>query len=731
MSSGGGFMGDYTVQAGNGLGLNTASAKRANQFFDGTPIKTFSEYPNNLGIEAITLDEVKERQQAAAYKKYREEQAEADKKYREEIRPTKEWEESHTLDEIIEKYADPNYKLNDTERESAKKIIDQYFDYSEGPLATLMGKYYFGPDDPRVAVLMAKTDPIEAALSGVVDGLSLPEWKKAMDDGTAFVAGLFDQEDADFIRNESNRQMDNFNNIKAAAVADHPIAYGAGAVGGTAAEYMAGSELLKGVPAVGKVLTTAGETINAGLKGAGAVGQAASNIFTSKVISAMLENQILDTMFDTIPNALGDIQNGENLETIGSNAAKSIGTNALFNIAPELVGTGVKSVKNAIKNGLNDPAVKQILNGVSNIIAPVDDALGGVVKQADDVANAARITDQVADAAKQIGEIPVNSQTGEAASNSLKQLEELVEAARQSETGTPGMVSEALIKDAGQNVPLELPVTTGEIPQLSRNSVDLLSPQSYAENALPAVLPQASQTDDLAKALEVTPQQGTAPIALPEAKQLEIKENGDPLETYFNGFDEGRTGESVAETAGQSGARAQGAALDAAGVRQDADVNAALSGQRAGELAEGAGETSSDSDILIDSYKNMRNAPDVIGQSHHLNQDAAFRDVIPKSDGLCIELEGNAFRDVGSPHYLAHENLENFWNNFRSKGDLYGETPKISDYNVALYNSLRAAGLSDNQAKVAVQNAVKQQLQYGLTGDSFIPRIPGRINFKK
>lgn len=43
-------MGDYTVQAGNGLGLNTASAKRANQFFDGTPIKTFSEYPNNLGI---------------------------------------------------------------------------------------------------------------------------------------------------------------------------------------------------------------------------------------------------------------------------------------------------------------------------------------------------------------------------------------------------------------------------------------------------------------------------------------------------------------------------------------------------------------------------------------------------------------------------------------------------------------------------------------------------------
>ncbi|OJU08948.1 MAG: hypothetical protein BGN88_07665 [Clostridiales bacterium 43-6] len=144
--------------------------------------------------------------------------------------------------------------------------------------------------------------------------------------------------------------------------------------------------------------------------------------------------------------------------------------------------------------------------------------------------------------------------------------------------------------------------------------------------------------------------------------------------------------------------------------------NANRAGERSNQrLIEGAGSIGLDSDILIDSYKNMRNNPDVIGQSHHLNQDAAFRDVIPKNDGLCVELEGNAFRDVGSPHYSAHENLESFWNNFRSKGDLYGDTPKISDYNSALYDSLRAAGLSDAQAKVAVQNAAKQQLQYGFS----------------
>jgi hypothetical protein len=135
------------------------------------------------------------------------------------------------------------------------------------------------------------------------------------------------------------------------------------------------------------------------------------------------------------------------------------------------------------------------------------------------------------------------------------------------------------------------------------------------------------------------------------------------------------------------------------------------------------------SDILIDSYKNMRDNPHITGQAHHINQDAAFRDVIPRNDGLCLELEGNAFRDVGSPHYSAHENLESFWNKYRSKGDLHGNTPTISDYNTALFDSLRAAGLSNSQAKIAVQNAIRQQSQYGLTGNSLVPRIPGRITF--
>ncbi len=149
------------------------------------------------------------------------------------------------------------------------------------------------------------------------------------------------------------------------------------------------------------------------------------------------------------------------------------------------------------------------------------------------------------------------------------------------------------------------------------------------------------------------------------------------------------------------------------------------------EVSKGIGDTVSDSDILIDTYKNMRNNPDLVGQAHHLNQNAAFKDIIPKNDGLCVELEGNAFKDIGSAHYSAHKNLENYWNNFRTKGDLYRDIPTISDYNSALYDSLRAAGLTDTQAKIAVQNAIKQQSKYGLSGESLVPKIPGMINFKK
>jgi len=114
---------------------------------------------------------------------------------------------------------------------------------------------------------------------------------------------------------------------------------------------------------------------------------------------------------------------------------------------------------------------------------------------------------------------------------------------------------------------------------------------SYAENALPATLQQASQTSDFLKELGLTPQQNANLIEFLRTGDTGKTANSVLISRYLQAFNEGRTGESVAEAAGQSGAQARGAALGAAGVRQDADVNAALSGQRTGELVEGAGNS--------------------------------------------------------------------------------------------------------------------------------------------
>ena len=128
---------------------------------------------------------------------------------------------------------------------------------------------------------------------------------------------------------------------------------------------------------------------------------------------------------------------------------------------------------------------------------------------------------------------------------------------------------------------------------------------SYAENALPATLQQASQPSDFLKELGLTPQQNANLIEFLRTGDTGKTANSVLISRYLQAFNEGRTGESLAEAAGQSGAQVQGAALGAAGVRQDADVNAALSGQRTGELAEGVGDVTGSLDGLIPAERKM------------------------------------------------------------------------------------------------------------------------------
>ena len=136
-------------------------------------------------------------------------------------------------------------------------------------------------------------------------------------------------------------------------------------------------------------------------------------------------------------------------------------------------------------------------------------------------------------------------------------------------------------------------------------------------------------------------------------------------------------------------------------------------------------------DILVEPYKTLRRNKEISGQAHHLNQNAAFKDVIPQKEGLSIKLEGNVRKDIGSPHYKAHESLEEFWDQYRKGGELLRTRPTMAEYNVALEKSLVDAGLTPNQAKDVVSKAMEQQISYGLTAEKFVPRIPGKIHLPK
>ena len=135
--------------------------------------------------------------------------------------------------------------------------------------------------------------------------------------------------------------------------------------------------------------------------------------------------------------------------------------------------------------------------------------------------------------------------------------------------------------------------------------------------------------------------------------------------------------------------------------------------------------------IELDTYKALSKNGQP-GNAHHLNQQAAFKNLKgynPKS-GAAVKLEGNIFKDIGSPHYNAHKSLEKFWDNYRFGGNLAGSRPTIAEYNKALYESLRYSGLSRANARAAVQTAVEEQLSYDLLPSDYVPRIPGKIHLK-
>jgi RHS repeat-associated protein len=126
----------------------------------------------------------------------------------------------------------------------------------------------------------------------------------------------------------------------------------------------------------------------------------------------------------------------------------------------------------------------------------------------------------------------------------------------------------------------------------------------------------------------------------------------------------------------------------------------------------------------VDAHGSMRHRADISGQSHHLNQDAAYGAVIPHKQGVAVKLQGNAFSQKGSAHYEAHRALEDFWNVHRTMGT----TPSNFEYLKALKSSLQSAGYTAPEAKELVRAAARNQLDHGFFGGQQAPKVPGKIN---
>lgn len=109
-------------------------------------------------------------------------------------------------------------------------------------------------------------------------------------------------------------------------------------------------------------------------------------------------------------------------------------------------------------------------------------------------------------------------------------------------------------------------------------------------------------------------------------------------------------------------------------------------------------------------------------QANHLNQTAAFRSVIRRSDGLAVYLAGSA-KVTGTPHNRFHRSLDDFWSRFRSI--ITAKPPTGAEYGKALQNALLDAGVSASDADLIAEMARIERERIGIGSDVDVPSVPG------
>ena len=262
--------------------------------------------------------------------------------------------------DVVERWLTPGYRLTGKEEERAKEMTAEYFSDKNFLKETFRN---LGTGEIGKSAVTG---------SGIV-GIPEEEYREAvrmyhlaikLDDAYAFSSGLvhalpFCDTILEKIPGDT---FENYNNIRAQADLQSPVASAYGEVTGNVLEYWIGAELMKKIPgvnaAVAKIGNAAGKGTEKALNAAGLAmvdlcGKGAGNLGTKlltggaeKIGAAVgrstvniVGDLILDTTLDTIPNAAGDAADGLGGKAIAVNAVKNTGKNLGYNMLGEGIGS--------------------------------------------------------------------------------------------------------------------------------------------------------------------------------------------------------------------------------------------------------------------------------------------------------------------------------------------------------------------------------------------------------
>jgi hypothetical protein len=131
--------------------------------------------------------------------------------------------------------------------------------------------------------------------------------------------------------------------------------------------------------------------------------------------------------------------------------------------------------------------------------------------------------------------------------------------------------------------------------------------------------------------------------------------------------------------------------------------------------------------VVTGRYGDLRGTLPPGFQANHLNQHRVYGAFIPRNEGLSVAMRGDIITEPGTPHYIYHRSLEQFWEPYREGRSLQFSKPTNAEYGEAVRRALVASGFSDAQASNLAAQAAAQRVARGLSESEAVPLIPGRI----